>query len=190
MSRYAAVISTIILSYCLGIEVVNAKEMTWNVSGNAVRYNETYGSNWTVWATKHESYNSGGPRIASMVWSRDESGWKPTNKDYCFAQGEEGKEYKNTEQRGRLIWDFADGSKLFLKLEYEISCEVFIPDGKPQNSENNFGSYKSLWDITGGAGRFAGATGKVEGSGDWVFDWRDLHSRSTSFEGKNTVYLD
>ena len=113
-----------------------------------------------------------------------------TTRTNCFAQGAQGKEWKNSDQNGRLIWEFSDGSKLFLKLKYEISCTVEIDDGKVLNSENNFGSWKIFWDITGGSGKFAGASGRVEGTGDWIRDWQDLHSRSVSYEGEYTAYLD
>ena len=193
MNKFAAVMLTIVLLFCLGVEVVNAKEMTWNLSGNAVRVYETYGGSTTVWNSKGDSSINGRPRISSLAWSRNESAWLSNtgnNENYCFAQGAQGKEWKNSDQNGRLIWEFSDGSKLFLKLKYEISCTVDTSDGKVLNSENNFGSWKIFWDITGGSGKFAGASGRVEGTGDWIRDWQDLHSRSVSYEGEYTAYLD
>jgi len=190
MTKFAAVMSTIVLLFCLSIEVVNAKEMTWRLSGDSLRISEPFSNN-TVWNFRGDSTIDGRPRIASLAWSRNENSWMKTDSHYnCFAQGQSGREWINSDQRGRLIWEFSDGSKLYLKLKYEISCTVEIPDGKPLNSENNFGSWKVFWDITGGSGKFAGASGSVEGTGDWIRNWTDSHSRSVSYEGKYTAYLD
>lgn len=189
MKKFAAVISTIVLFFFSCVEVVIAKEMTWNLSGNTMRISEPFSSN-TAWNFVGDSTISGQPRISSLAWSRDENGWRRTEAYYCSAQGEQGFEWINSSQRGRLIWEFSDGSTLLLKLNHEISCTVEIPDGRPLNSENNFGSWKLSWDITGGAGKFAGASGRVEGTGDWIRNWKDSHSRSVAYEGKNTAYID
>ena len=190
MRKPGVIKSIIILLFCLGIEVAIAKEITWKLAGDTLRISETYGSSTTVWRFQGDSAINGGPKISSLAWSRNENSWRITNDYHCMAQGEQGIEYTNDDQFARLIWEFADGSTLLLKFRNEISCSVVIPDGMPANSQNNFGSWKLYWDITGGSGKYAGATGRVEGTGDWTRNWRDLHSRSVSYEGQYTLYLD
>jgi len=155
--------------------------LSWKVEG--VRLDAKRGTEMTWTINIQDVENRGRPKTTGF-WFRVNR-WISLGECYVDKEMFFGTRWKPIEDRANIVLRFSDGSTLQAELIEETVCVVKRPA-----TGLDFGTWSTQWKVTGGTGRYAGATGIAEGSGAFDELWSDRYSDSASYDGSYRIYFD